>query len=76
MWRERRMIASWCEERRGYGVVYIGDSSSTMKETTEHCHSHDTQRIKEMWTKIGVRGAMGVAATPWVRPHPQVLPLD
>jgi len=32
MCRERRMLVAWCEERRGYEVVYIGDLASTMKE--------------------------------------------
>ena len=46
------MLATWCEERRGYRVVYIGDLSSTMKETLEHRHGHDTQRIREIHVRI------------------------
>jgi hypothetical protein len=34
-WRERRELVAWCEERRGHGVIYIGGSASTMKETNQ-----------------------------------------
>ena len=46
------MLVAWCEERRGYEVVYIGDLASTMKETTEHHHGHDTQGIREIHAMI------------------------
>ena len=46
------MLVAWCEERRGYRVVYIGDSSSTVKERSEHRHVHDTQRIREIHARI------------------------
>ena len=52
-WRERRELVSWYEERRGYGVAYIGAQASTVMEQTKHRHGYDTPRIKKMHEKIG-----------------------
>jgi hypothetical protein len=35
MWRERRKLVTWCEERRGHWVAYIGVLASTVKETNQ-----------------------------------------
>ena len=33
--RKREMLGAWCEERRGYGVAYIGARASTAMETNQ-----------------------------------------
>jgi hypothetical protein len=34
-WRERRKLVAWCDERRGYGVAYIGAQASTTIEMNQ-----------------------------------------
>ena len=65
--RELRVL-SWGREeclkfgvgrREVHGVAYIGVLTSTVKERIKHRHTHDTQRIKEMCTKIGGQRSHG-----------------
>ena len=68
------MLVAWCEERRGYRVVYIGDSSSTMKETIEHHHGHDTQGIREIHARIEGQRSHGWCGSTMGAPAPLCLP--
>jgi len=58
------------------GVVYIGDSTSTAKETNQAPpwlrYTGDQRDACKDW---GASGATGGVAAPRVRPHPQLLPL-
>ena len=64
------MLVAWCDERRGYRVVYKGDSSSTVKETIEHYHGHDTQGIREIHARIEGQRSHGWCGSTMGAPAP------
>ena len=53
------MLGAWCEKKRSHGLAYICVSASTVKERIKHRHTHDTERIRGMCTKIGCQRSQG-----------------
>jgi len=47
------MLGAWCEERRGYGVAYIGARASTTMETNQAPpwlrYTEDRENAQEDW---------------------------
>jgi hypothetical protein len=48
---EKKCLELGVKRGEAWGA-YIGDSTSTTKETTEHRHGHDTERIREIHARI------------------------
>ena len=70
-WRERRELVSWYEERRGYGVAYIGARVSTTMETNQAPpwlrYTEDQEDAREDWGPVepgAVEPHHGCARTP------------
>jgi hypothetical protein len=70
MWRERRELGAWCEERRGYEVVLIAALASTVMEMNQAPpwarYLKDQRDTGEDWGASGAR--CGAVAPPEAPP--------